>query len=240
MEDIKKRQRLKLISGLVIFIGIPSLLFFGMTVLKDRKYLFISLCMLMLTLVPFLMMFERRGIKTRELILIAGLSAIGVAGRLAFFWVQHVTPVAAVTIVSGIALGPQAGFVVGAMIMFVSNFYFGQGPLTPWQMFSFGIIGFVAGLIFRKFKIPKNKWTMGIYGFVSIFIFFGFIMNPISVLTFYDKVNKDMLMLAYLRGFPIDLIHGTGTFAFLFFFGESFLEKIQRIQVKYGLLDDRS
>lgn len=240
MTSDKKNNLVKWISGLVIFIGIPLLLVFGMTVLDDRKYIFIGLCILILTLLPFLFLFEKRGVKTRELILIAGLSAIGVAGRMAFFWVANVKPVAAVTIVSGIALGPQAGFVVGAMIMFVSNFSFGQGPMTPWQMFCFGLIGFVAGVFFQKVKLPKNRWTMGIFGFLSIFLLFGSIMNPISVISFYEVINKEMILLSYARGFPIDLIHGAGTFAFLFFFGESFLEKIKRIQVKYGLLDDRS
>ena len=158
----ERNKKLARISGLIILIIIPALLIFGMTVLNDRKYIFISLLMLLLTTVPFLLLFERRGIRTRELILIAGLSAIGVAGRMAFFWIPQVKPVAAVTIVSGIALGPQSGFVVGAMIAFVSNFSFGQGPMTPWQMFSFGLIGFFSGILFQKFKIPKTKWGMGI------------------------------------------------------------------------------
>ena len=85
METREKNRLVSLLSGLVIFIGIPGLLIFGMTVLNDRKYLFISLCILLLTSLPLLFLFERRGVKTRELILIAGLSAIGVAGRMAFF-----------------------------------------------------------------------------------------------------------------------------------------------------------
>lgn len=236
----ERNKKLAWISGLIILIAIPVLLIFGMTVLNDRKYIFIGLLILLLTTIPFLLLFERRGVKSRELILIAGLSAIGVAGRMAFFWIPQVKPVAAVTIVSGIALGPQAGFIVGAMIAFVSNFSFGQGPMSPWQMFCFGLIGFFAGLLFKKFKIPKTKWAMGIYGFLSIFVLFGSIMNPISVISFYDQVTWDMILVSYAQGLPFDLIHGLGTFAFLFFFGEPFLEKIQRVQKKYGLLDDRS
>ncbi len=236
----ERNKKLARISSLIILIIIPALLIFGMTVLNDRKYIFISLLMLLLTTVPFLLLFERRGIRTRELILIAGLSAIGVAGRMAFFWIPQVKPVAAVTIVSGIALGPQSGFVVGAMIAFVSNFSFGQGPMTPWQMFSFGLIGFFSGILFQKFKIPKTKWGMGIYGFLSIFCLFGSIMNPISIISFYDHVTWDMILVSYAQGLPFDLIHGFGTFGFLFFFGEPFLEKIQRVQKKYGLLNDKS
>lgn len=53
-------------------------------------------------------------------------------------------------ILAGVGLGAEAGFLTGAMAGFVSNFFFGQGPWTPWQMFSFGIIGFLAGLLFRS------------------------------------------------------------------------------------------
>lgn len=235
-----KEKNIRIASFIVILIGIPSLLIFGMTVFNDRKYLFISLLILILTIFPFLLLFERRGVKARELILIAGLSAIGVAGRVAFFFIPQVKPIGAVTIVSGVALGPQAGFIVGAMGMFVSNFYFGQGPLSPWQMFCMGLIGFFAGLVFKKLNIKKTKLNMSIYGFIATFLIYGLIINPISAISFLDIINKEMILLSYVRGFPFDLIHALGTFGFLLLFGEQFLEKIDRIKVKYGLLDDRS
>ncbi len=239
MESNKERNII-IASFIVILIGIPALLIFGMTVLDDRKYLFIGLLILILTIFPFLLLFEKRGVKARELILIAGLSAIGVAGRVAFFFIPQVKPIGAVTVVSGIALGPQAGFLVGAMGMFVSNFYFGQGPMSPWQMFCMGLIGFFAGVVFKKSNIKKTKINMAIYGFLATFVFYGLIINPASSISFLDTINKEMIILSYVRGFPFDLIHALGTFVFLLLFGEPFLEKIDRIKVKYGLLDDRS
>lgn len=66
-------------------------------------------------------------------------------------------PVAAIVIISGVAFGGETGFLVGAITAFVSNFFFGQGPWTPWQMFSFGIIGFLAGIMFQKAFYARQK-----------------------------------------------------------------------------------
>ena len=62
-----------------------------------------------------------------------------------------------IKIISGIALGPEAGFLIGAMARFLCNFYEGQGPWTPWQMFCWGLLGFLAGLIFNKVDLEKLK-----------------------------------------------------------------------------------
>lgn len=237
MEEKGLSKRTKA-SILGIFVIIPAILYFGVTALDDRKYMFVALLILLTISVPFILIFEDRLPKAREIMLIAGLTAIGVAGRMAFFWVPQFKPVVAVTIVSGVALGPETGFLVGAMIGFVSNFYFGQGPHTPWQMFSFGLIGFIAGLIFNRTKIKTNKYTMSIYGFISCFAIFGLIMNPVSVLNFYGKVTWPMILTSYVRGFYFDLIQAVATVFFLFLFGEPMLEKVERVKVKYGFYEE--
>ena len=61
-------------------------------------------------------------------------------------------PCVAIIIITGIMLGKQAGFLCGALTAFVSDFFFGQGPWTPWQMFAFGIIGFISAIVFQKRK----------------------------------------------------------------------------------------
>ena len=72
----------------------------------------------------------------------AVLCAIAVASRSAFFMLLQFKPVLALTIIVGVAFGGETGFLVGAVTMLVSNVLFSQGPWTPWQMFSMGIIGF--------------------------------------------------------------------------------------------------
>ena len=108
-------------------------------------------------MIPFFMVFESRKPKARELIIISVLCAIAVSGRTAFFMTPQFKPVVAIVIISGVCFGGEAGFLVGAMTGFVSNFFFGQGPWTPWQMFCFGIIGFLAGILYKKGILKNNK-----------------------------------------------------------------------------------
>ena len=118
--------------------------------------------MLVLALVPMLLRFERRARQARELVPLAVLIALGTAGRAAFAFAPGFKPVAAVVIVAGAAFGCESGFVVGAMTAFVSNFFFGQGPLTPWQMLGFGLVGFLAGLLFARRAQPvRLAFSMG-------------------------------------------------------------------------------
>ena len=148
----------------LIFFLIPLTIFIGIYYLEDRKYYFISLLIITYTMIPFAMVFEKRGPQTRELIMIAVLSAIAVAGRIGFFMLPQFKPVVAIVIIAGVSLGAEAGFFVGVLTGFVSNFFFGQGPWTPWQMFGFGIIGFIAGILFNNGKLKRNKMSLCIYG----------------------------------------------------------------------------
>lgn len=137
----RRLSRRTLLAALLILIVIPATILLGIFVLNDRKYYFISLLIVIYTMIPFAMVFENRKPQARELIVIAVLAAIAVAGRAAFFMLPQFKPVVAIVIIAGVSLGAEAGFLVGAVAGFVSNFFFGQGPWTPWQMFCFGIIG---------------------------------------------------------------------------------------------------
>ena len=136
----RKFDKRLILSSVLILFAIPLTIAFGVVFLHDRKYYFISVAILIDTMLPFIMVFEHRKPKVREIILICSLSAIAVIGRMAFFMLPQFKPVVAIVIISAICLGPESGFLVGALSGFVSNFFFGQGPWTPWQMFSFGII----------------------------------------------------------------------------------------------------
>ena len=147
----KRKLSMRTITAtIIILLIIPLTVYIGVFYLGNRKYYFISMLVILETMLPFVMIYEGRKPQARELIVIAVLCAIGVAGRAAFFMLPQFKPVVAIVIISGVAFGGEAGFLVGAMTGFVSNFFFGQGPWTPWQMFAFGIIGFLAGVLFRK------------------------------------------------------------------------------------------
>lgn len=110
----------------------------------------LSLIVLMMTIAPFFMVFESRKPKAREIVLLAMMSALVVASHLFFHIVFPIQIGTALIIISGISLGPEAGFFIGALSRLMCNFYMGQGPWTPWQMFCWGILGFLAGLTFNR------------------------------------------------------------------------------------------
>lgn len=233
----RKLTKRTLAAAVLILLAIPLTIYIGVFFLGDRKYYFISLLILLETMIPFCMVFESRKPQARELIVISVLCAVAVAGRAAFFMLPQFKPVVALVIIAGVCFGGEAGFLVGAITGFVSNFFFGQGPLTPWQMFAFGIIGFVAGILFKKGFLRKTKASLCIFGFIAAFVIYGGIINPASVIVWQTKITKEMIASAYLMGIPFDLIHAVSTVFFLWFISEPMIDKLDRIKVKYGLIE---
>lgn len=220
----------------LMMILVPVLLYCSVRIWGGRKYLLCSLIVVVAAMLPFFMMFEGRKPKAREIMVISVLAAIGVAGRAAFFMVPSFKPVAAIVIISGISFGGEAGFLVGSLTMLISNMFMGQGPWTPWQMFSFGMIGFLAGILYQRGLLKARKADLCIYGFLSVFLIYGGIMNPASILMSYGYITRSSLIAYYISGAPVDLVHAISTVIFLWFLSRPLLEKLERIKVKYGLI----
>ena len=148
----KKRLR---IATAVIFSAAPILLGVSFFLNDSRWYMLVSIVMLIVVMVPFFLVFEKRKPKAREIVLIAVLSAITVVVHVFFHIILPLQIGTAMVIIAGIALGPEAGFLVGALARFVCNFFLGQGLWTPWQMFTWGLLGFLAGLAFNRGDVEK-------------------------------------------------------------------------------------
>lgn len=242
--DSKIGKRTK-ISFLLILIAIPLVIFFGMFFLNDRSNSFIALCIIGLAMIPFAMVFEDRNPQAREILLIAVMAAIAVVGRMAFFMVPQFKPVSAIVIIAGVGLGAEAGFLTGAVAGFVSNFFFGQGPWTPWQMFAFGIIGFLAGMLFSKSKKRRgsrraeqaHKIVLCFYGGIATLVIYGLLMDSASVSIFTKDFSWSAFLASYVSGFPFNVIHGVSTMIFLFFLAIPMERKLDRIKKKYGILE---
>ena len=142
------KQRLHVAAELIL-IGIPIALIVGIKFLPREWYMLLSLSVLAMTIAPFFMVFESRKPKAREIVLLAMMRALVVASHLFFHIVFPIQIGTALIIISGISLGPEAGFFIGALSRLVCNFYMGQGPWTPWQMVCWGILGFLAGFAFN-------------------------------------------------------------------------------------------
>ncbi len=214
---------------------VPFTLWFG-TMGETQRYYLTALAVLLECMVPFFAVFEGRKPKARELVTIAVMCAIGVAGRAAFFMLPSFKPVMAIVIITGIALGAETGFLTGAVIMLISNIMFSQGPWTPWQMFTMGLIGFAAGHAFRSGLLPKRRPVIAVFGAVCAIVIYGGIMNPASALMWLKDMNWKILLSYYATGFPVDCVHALATFVFLMLGAEPMLEKLERIKEKYGML----
>lgn len=149
------RKRLEL-TAVLIFLVIPALIALTVFLGSKRLYMPLSLLILVMIMAPFFMIFERRRPRAREVVLIAMMSALTLASHTFFHIAFPVQIGTAMVIISGISLGPEAGFLIGAMSRFVCNFYMGQGAWTPWQMFCWGLLGFLAGLAFNR-EISKQN-----------------------------------------------------------------------------------
>ena len=232
--SISKRM---LLSALLIFIAVPATIIGGVVFLDDRKYYFISLMVIIYAMIPFFLRFEGRRPQAREIILLAVMTAIAVAGRAAFFMLPQFKPVVAIIIITGVSFGKEAGFLVGALTALISNFYFGMGPFTPWQMFSLGIIGFLAGLLAEKGIVKKNRLHLSIFGALSTLFIFGLIMDFSSILMWTSSITWELIVATYVAGSMFNVMHALATVFFIFIFSRPMIEKLERVKAKYGVLE---
>lgn len=237
--SVQKRRlsrRTKAAAALIL-VGIPAILFVGSYYFDIKNYYLMALLVLLACMLPFFMVFEGRKPQARELTVIAVLCALGVAGRAAFFMLPQFKPVLALTIIAGVAFGGETGFLVGAMTMLASNFLFSQGPWTPFQMFAAGIIGFLAGVLFRKGWLRRSRGALCLFGAIAAIVIYGGLMNPVSALLYSQDLSWQVLVSYYLTGFPMDCVHAAATVFFLWVLAEPMLEKLDRIKTKYGLVE---
>ena len=230
----KKITPSDIVAGVITAVLIPFTVILGTLFITNgtRKHLLIILAVLVECLAAFFISFEKKKPSAKDIAVLAVLSAAAVAGRELFFMFPQFKPVAAIVIISGTALGVQAGFLVGAVSMLVSNMLFGQGMWTPWQMFAMGLLGFFAGIIFSK---KRNTLALCIYSFLSVLVIYGGIMNVSSVLTYTTDINLQTITAYIISGIPFDLIHAVSTVIFVLITGDALLKKCCRLRVKFGL-----
>lgn len=221
----------------------------------DRNYYIAGVLIIILAMIPFFAGFESRRPEARELVTIAVMCAIAVASRIVFIMFPGFKPIVAIIMITGMAFGPSAGFLTGAMGAFVSDFVFGQGSWTPWQMFAFGIAGFIFGLLSgrgpvkaeaglpsgfsggRTMKKTLQRLPVSLFGFAVIVVIVGPILDTCTLFTMTTTVNASSAAAVYLTGLPVNLIHGLAVFLTLFFLTVPIMDKLDRIKIKYGMME---
>ncbi len=235
IKEKKKLQKHTVLSIMAVLVLIPLTILAGCYLLGDRRYYFISLMIILEIMVPFFLSFEKRKVNAREIVVISVLCAITVAGRAAFFMLPMFKPVLALIIICAASLGAETAFLVGAISAFSSNIFFGQGPWTPWQMFAYGIVGFVAGVLINKGVLKKSRISLCIYGMISVVLLCGGILNVGSLLMYMPHPKGGALISTLLLGLPLDILHGASTVFFLYTCAPAMIEKIERIKHKFGI-----
>ena len=231
-----------LFALVVIFLLIPGTLFLG-TRMTGRAYYLTSTLMIIETMLPFFFAFETRKPQARELVTIAVMCALAVASRVVI-QIPGFKPILGVIMISGIALGREAGFLTGAISAFASNFFFGQGPWTPWQMMAYGIAGFLAGLLFHRKRPFAHKpglsaVILAVYGFFSIMLVVGPLMDLGSVFTMGSTVSWKFAIAVFSAGLVPNLILACATAATMLLLSRPLLFKLDRLIRKYGMMEDK-
>ena len=230
-------RRSTFVSLISLVILIPVTLYMG-THLKGRWYYLTSTLVILETMLPFFLTFETRKPQAREVVTIAVMCALAVVSRMVIL-IPNFKPTTAIIMITGIALGPEAGFMTGAITAFASNFFFSQGPWTPWQMMAYGVAGFLAGLLFSNSKKESAPWLLAIFGFVSITCIVGPLLDCSSIFSMGSRLSKRYAIAVFSAGLPNNLIHDAACGATMLLFSKPLLYKLNRLKRKYGMMDTR-
>lgn len=231
----KKSQRLTILSVILLLVLAPIIMLLSLNFFKDGNYYISAVAIILLSIIPFYVFFEQRKIKTSEIVTLAVMIALCVASRAVMAYIPQAKPTCALVIVTAIAFGPNVGFFTGSLSMFVSNFIFGQGMFTPFQMLGMGLVGFICGLIFHKKPYSNNKIAVSIIGGLACFIVYGMTVDSCSFFMMSTDFTLKSAIKIYLSGMSFNLIHGITTGILLFFINKPMTDKFNRLRIKYGI-----
>ena len=204
----------------------------------DRKYYIASVLIMIYSMLPFFAGFESRKPQARELVTLAVMCAIAVASRAAFIWAPNFKPIGGIVMITAMAFGPQAGFMTGSLSLIVSDMIFGQGPWTPWQMFSFGLLGFISGLLARKGILTEKRPLIdAVIGFLLMVLVVGPILDTCAIFTMAQMINTESVLAVYLAGLPVNISQGTAVFLCVLLLTRPMMNKLERIKIKYGTIE---
>ena len=229
-------KKSRIATLIVFFVLIPLTLIVGSR-LSGRAFYVTSTLVIVELLIPFFLAFDGRRPQARELVVLAVISALAVAARDAIP-IPSFKAIFGIIMIAGIAFGPESGFLVGAISALASNFFYSQGPYTPWQMMAYGAGGMLAGFVFAEGRLPRKPVVMGIFGFLAVTFFVGPLLDTCSVFLVMSRITLKGAMAFYISGFPVNLRQAVATAIVLLVLGKPLLEKLDRIKTKYGILDD--
>lgn len=225
MKVIKSSRLRRLIRACVPCVLMPALI---VITLLTGSYALTAMLAVILSLILFMAGFDKRRVGTRRLVLTVIMTALSVVGR----FIPLIKPVTAFTIIAGMYLGSESGFLTGALSAFLSNFYFGQGPWTPFQMFAWGMIGLLAGMLSKPFT--NHPLLLYVYGFFSGALY-SVVMDVWSVSMYGDGAFAARYTASLVTSLPFTLLYAVSNLVFLILLNKPLGRKLNRIKKKYGV-----
>lgn len=227
-----RRGAVALATEIIAIAGVPVVL--GVCVaFQVQQTAVLSLIVVLGCLIVFFAGFEHSRPRLRDTMPIAVLAALGAAGRILFAPIPSFKPVSAIAIIAGAVFGRRSGFLVGALAALASNFFFGQGPWSPWQMYGWGLVGYLGGVLGQA-GLFRNRAVLFGYGFLSGPLY-GIVLNLWSIVGFYHPESLAQGVLIYAAALPFDIIHGVATAVFLLALYFPWERKLARVKRKFGL-----
>lgn len=225
---IRNKRLRSTIKVVVPFVLIPAIAVLGAVAFDEKRHIIIALAVAVFALLLFAAGFEKKSTGTRRMVIVAVMTALCFAGR----FIPVLKPVAALTIITGLYLGGEAGFLVGSLSAVLSNFYFGQGPWTAFQMLAWGLIGLFAGMLSKP--LLRSRVLLLIYG-AAAGIAYSFIMDIWTVLWYNQGFDIKLYLAALVSAIPYTQSYAVSNVLFLFLLAKPFGEKLERIKTKYGV-----
>lgn len=185
--------------------------------------------------VPFIVGLEKDNLKPKNIMPIVVLAALAVAGRIIFAPLPNFKPVSAIVIMAGVVFGKRSGFITGVLAALISNLFFGQGPWTLWQMYGWGLMGYVAGALASS-GIIKGRISVMVFGALAP-IGYSFILDCYYYIGFVAEKTLASAVLAFSLGFAGAAAHAVATVVFLAAIYLPWARKLERIKLKYGITD---
>lgn len=232
-----------LLAFVVSILVVPATVVLG-SIFQRSLYLVTGIVIVIVSMIPFFVLFERRKPQARELVTLSTLVALAVASRAAFAFLPQFKPMAAIIMICGMAFGPSFGFLAGSLSAFLSNFIFGQGPWTPWQMLSFGLCGYAFGLLCGHSRLPHQTWSLkarvliSLAGAAFIMLIAGPVLDTSTLFWMTSSITPQTIVAVYAAGFPMNAMHAVAVFVTLFFAASPMLDKISRLKTKFGFGED--
>ena len=228
-------KRSRLVMLVMLLAVIPATLLLGIK-LPGRSYYLLSAIVAIEILIPFFMAFEGRKPQPRELVTVAVMAALVTIARVAVP-LPSFKPTFAVIMLAGVAFGPETGFIVGALGALGSDFFYGQGPFTPWQMMAYGMAGVLSGIAFAEGRLPRKNWVMGVFCFICTVLFIGPLLDTSTVTIIATTFTWENMLPIYASGLPVNVMQGTCSFLTMLLFGNAILEKLDRVKTQYGMME---